>query len=40
MTALQKANVKTEWVQIGNEIPGGMLWPDGSTDNWKQLGIY
>jgi len=20
-------------------IPGGMLWPDGSTNNWKQLGI-
>lgn len=39
MTALKKAKVKTEWVQIGNEIPGGMLWPDGSTDNWKQLGI-
>ena len=39
MTALQNANVKTEWVQIGNEIPGGMLWPDGSTSNWKQLGI-
>lgn len=39
MTALQKANVKTEWVQVGNEIPGGMLWPDGSTDNWNQLGI-
>lgn len=39
MTALKEAEVKTEWVQIGNEIPGGMLWPDGSTDNWKQLGI-
>jgi len=39
MTALKKAKVKTEWVQVGNEIPGGMLWPDGSTDNWKQLGI-
>mgnify|MGYP005839194427 CR=1 FL=1 len=39
MTALQKANIKTEWVQVGNEIPGGMLWPDGSTNNWKQLGI-
>lgn len=38
MTALQKAKVKTEWVQVGNEIPGGMLWPDGSTDNWIQLG--
>ncbi|HBI00798.1 MAG TPA: glycosyl hydrolase 53 family protein [Flavobacterium sp.] len=38
MTALKKVNVKTEWVQVGNEIPGGMLWPDGSTDNWVQLG--
>jgi arabinogalactan endo-1,4-beta-galactosidase len=38
MTALQKAEIKTEWVQVGNEIPGGMLWPDGSTNNWVQLG--
>ncbi len=22
---------------MGNEIPGGMLWPDGSTNNWAQL---
>jgi arabinogalactan endo-1,4-beta-galactosidase len=39
MTALKKANIKAEWVQVGNEIPGGMLWPEGSTDNWNQLGI-
>jgi arabinogalactan endo-1,4-beta-galactosidase len=39
MTALKKTKVKTEWVQVGNEIPGGMLWPEGSTDNWNQLGI-
>ena len=39
MTALKKANIKTEWVQVGNEIPGGMLWPDGSTNNWNQLGV-
>lgn len=38
LTAVKKAGVTPEWVQIGNEIPGGMLWPDGSTDNWKQLG--
>ena len=38
ISALKKAGVTLEWVQIGNEIPGGMLWPDGSTDNWKQLG--
>lgn len=39
MTALKKAKIKTEWVQVGNEIPGGMLWPEGSTENWNQLGI-
>ncbi len=37
LKALQKAGVTPEWVQIGNEIPGGMLWPDGSTNTWKQL---
>ena len=37
LTALQKAGVTPEWVQVGNEIPGGMLWPDGSTNNWVQL---
>ena len=39
ISSLKKAGVTPEWVQVGNEIPGGMLWPDGSTDNWKQLGI-
>lgn len=24
-------------VQVGNEINGGMLWPDGSTSSWSQL---
>ena len=38
INALKTAGVTPEWVQIGNEIPGGMLWPEGSTDNWKQLG--
>lgn len=38
INSLKKAGVTPEWVQIGNEIPGGMLWPDGSTDNWVQLG--
>ncbi|MGL2999954.1 glycoside hydrolase family 53 protein [Flavobacterium sp. RSSB_23] len=37
LTALKKAGVTPEWVQVGNEIPGGMLWPDGSTNNWVQL---
>ena len=38
VSALKKAGATPEWVQVGNEIPGGMLWPDGSTGNWKQLG--
>ncbi|MGP3972084.1 glycoside hydrolase family 53 protein [Streptomyces sp. 6N223] len=25
-------------VQLGNEIHNGMLWPDGSTDDWAALG--
>ena len=38
INALKVAGVTTEWVQVGNEIPGGMMWPEGSTKNWKQLG--
>jgi arabinogalactan endo-1,4-beta-galactosidase len=38
INALKVAGVTPEWVQIGNEIPGGMLWPEGSTKNWNQLG--
>jgi len=37
MTALKTAGITPEWVQIGNEIPGGMVLPEGSTDNWPQL---
>jgi arabinogalactan endo-1,4-beta-galactosidase len=37
LTLLKDAGVTPEWVQVGNEIPGGMLWPDGSTQNWPQL---
>ena len=37
LTALKVAGVTPEWVQIGNEIPGGMLWPEGSTNNYSQL---
>jgi arabinogalactan endo-1,4-beta-galactosidase len=37
LTALKTAGVTPEWVQIGNEIPGGMLWPEGSYTNFGQL---
>ena len=34
---LKNAGVTPEWVQVGNEIPSGMLWPEGHTDNFAQL---
>jgi len=37
LKALKEAGVTPEWVQVGNEIPGGMLWPEGSTNNFGQL---
>jgi arabinogalactan endo-1,4-beta-galactosidase len=37
MKALKTAGVTPEWVQVGNEIPGGMIYPEGSTSNWTQL---
>ena len=38
LDTLKAIGAKPEWVQIGNEISGGMLWPDGSSSNWPQLG--
>jgi arabinogalactan endo-1,4-beta-galactosidase len=38
LSGLKNAGVTPEWVQIGNEIPGGFLWPDGCTHNWVKLG--
>jgi arabinogalactan endo-1,4-beta-galactosidase len=37
MSALKKAGVTPEWVQVGNEIRTGMVYPEGHTDNWPQL---
>ena len=37
MDALKKSEITPEWVQIGNEIPSGMIHPEGHTDNWSQL---
>jgi len=38
LDTLKKSGVIPAWAQIGNEITAGMLWPDGSTSNWSQLG--
>lgn len=37
MIALKAVGVTPEWVQIGNEIPDGMLWPEGKSTNFNQL---
>jgi len=37
LSALKTAGVTPEWVQIGNEIPSGMLWPEGNSTNFGQL---
>jgi len=37
MTSLKNAGISPEWVQVGNEIPGGMVYLEGSTSNWPQL---
>jgi arabinogalactan endo-1,4-beta-galactosidase len=37
MSALKRAGVTPEWVQVGNETPTGMIYPEGHTDNWPQL---
>lgn len=37
LTALKKAGVTPEWVQIGNETTPGMMLPAGSVDNPTQL---
>lgn len=37
LTALKTAGVTPEWVQIGNEIQGGILWPEGKSSNFGQF---
>jgi arabinogalactan endo-1,4-beta-galactosidase len=34
MGALRDAGVTPDWVQVGNEITAGMLWPDGAVLNF------
>jgi len=37
LDTLKSIGATPEWAQVGNEISGGMLWSDGSTNNWPQL---
>lgn len=36
MDALLDGGVTPKWVQVGNEVNTGFLWPDGSTNNWPK----
>jgi len=35
--SLKAQGTAADMAQIGNEINGGMLWPDGSSSNWPNL---
>ncbi|GAB3232080.1 hypothetical protein GCM10027447_27570 [Glycomyces halotolerans] len=35
--ALEEVGAAPTLVQVGNEINGGMIWPDGRWDRWPQL---
>ncbi|MEU0050436.1 glycosyl hydrolase 53 family protein [Streptomyces sp. NPDC006309] len=37
LSALKAQGTTADMVQVGNEINGGLLWSEGSTDNWSQL---
>jgi len=37
MSALKQAGITPEWVQVGNETPGGMIYPEGKSSNWPGL---
>jgi arabinogalactan endo-1,4-beta-galactosidase len=37
LNALKAQGTTADMVQVGNEINGGLLWSEGSTDNWSQL---
>jgi len=37
LNALKRQGTPADIAQIGNEINGGMLWPDGRWDNWDGL---
>lgn len=40
LTALRTAGITPQWIQIGNETTGGMLWPDGQNYNDAGFANY
>lgn len=37
LSYLKSNGINVTWVQVGNEINSGMLWPDGQTPNFSNL---
>ncbi|MDG4829634.1 arabinogalactan endo-1,4-beta-galactosidase [Solwaraspora sp. WMMD1047] len=37
LASLRRQGTPADLVQVGNEINGGLLWPDGRWDNWDGL---
>ena len=37
ISALRRQGTPADLVQVGNEINGGLLWPDGCWDNWAGI---
>ncbi|WP_336205279.1 glycoside hydrolase family 53 protein [Nonomuraea sp. LPB2021202275-12-8] len=39
LDALRRQGTTADMVQVGNEINGGLLWPDGSNQNWSNTAL-
>lgn len=40
MNKMKAQGTTPEFVSLGNEVQAGMLYPDGSCDNFAQLSNY
>ncbi|MGL4206804.1 MAG: glycoside hydrolase family 53 protein [Aeromonadaceae bacterium] len=40
ISRLRQAGVTPAWVQVGNEISNGMLWPLGRVPEWDNLALF
>lgn len=40
LCACRAANVIPDWVQVGNELSCGLLWPSGKYPNWEAICRY
>ncbi|MFI5680598.1 glycoside hydrolase family 53 protein [Streptomyces cellulosae] len=38
--ALRRQGTPADLVQIGNELNGGMIWPEGNWENWDNLAAF